>query len=173
MMERLLMRIPSSRTIADLPRLIFPIIAVTPCIVIGVFCVPTPLEAAPNAIRQIQPTIAAEYIEALRTTNAFLAAWVSRDAEAGLKLMSSRLRADADGESWLRQFMVGLSNPHHEAFKIAEGKKGGANRYIFSVTLYELFSGEKAGYGYVGKLEVVKEREEWRIDVLPKSSDNP
>jgi len=115
----------------------------------------------------------ANYLGALQTTNAFLWAWVIRDADVGLRLMSDHLRGKVNDDSSLRQFMVGLSNPHHQAFKIEGGRKLSDNRFIFSVTLYELYSGENKGFAYKGLMEVVKEGNVWRVDRLPRSSDNP
>lgn len=125
-----------------------------------------------NVARQLRPTISAEYLEALRIANDFLAAWIARDADAGSRLMSDRLKSDVGDESWLQQYVVGLSNPHHQAFSLGEGQKKGRNRYVFPVTLYELYSGERMGYRYISTLEIVKEGNVWRVGVLPKTSDN-
>jgi hypothetical protein len=114
-----------------------------------------------------------EYLEALQMANSFLWAWVNRNAEVGLRLMSNRLRSQTKNEAWLRQFMVGLSNPHHQAFKIWSDQIERTNKYVFSVTLYELYTGEPKGIGYTSDLEVVKEGNTWRVDRLPRSSDNP
>ena len=72
------------------------------------------------------PSVA--YLEALEIANAFLWAWVTRDADGGLRLMSDRLRAQINDETWLRQFMVGLSNPHHQAFEIGHGRRQTTSR---------------------------------------------
>ena len=114
----------------------------------------------------------AEYLEALQIANAFLWAWTNRDAEAGLKLMSNRLRAQVKDDAGLRQFIVGLSNPHHQAFEIGSGRKQNAGRYSFQVTVYELYEGEQFGIGYKTTIEVVREGSNWKIDRLPRSSDN-
>lgn len=116
-------------------------------------------------------TPSAAYLEALETANAFLWAWQTRDADGGLRLMSDRLRAQINDESWLRQFMVGRSNPHHQAFEIGHGRRQTTSRYTFSVTLYELYSGERMGAGYRSMLEVAKQGKVWRVDRLPHSSD--
>jgi len=115
----------------------------------------------------------AAYLEALQVVNSFLWAWVNRDAESGLRLMSDRLRFQIKDESWLRQFVVGLSNPHHQAFEIGRGRPKANNRYEFSVTLYEFHAGERTGVRYQSSLEAVKEGQVWRVDHLPISSDNP
>jgi len=113
------------------------------------------------------------YLEALQTANAFLCAWVNRDAINGLPLISERLRISINDESWLSQFIVGLSNPHHQAFLISQGHNVGTERYVFPVILYELYSGTKISFEYLGTIEVIRQGKNWRIDRLPKSSDNP
>ncbi len=123
-------------------------------------------------VQQLIETSSADYLEALRTANEFLWAWVYRDAEAGIKLISNHLRYQIKDDSWLRQFMSGLSNPHHQAFTIGSGSRQG-NKYIFPVVLYDFYTGEQKGFEYIGTLEIVKEGDFWRIDRLPKSSDNP
>lgn len=129
--------------------------------------------AYPMIVQDVEQTPIAAYLEALQTANAFLWAWVTRDAEAGFGLISDRLRAQIKDESWLRQFLVGLSNPHHQAFEIGRGRKQTASRYAFPVTLYEFYTGERAGFRYPGTLELVKQGGRWRVDRLPCSSDNP
>ena len=113
----------------------------------------------------------ASYLEALQTANAFLWAWVTRNAEEGLQLMSDSLRAQIKDQSWLRQFVVGLSNPHHQAFEIGHGCQQTTSRYAFPVTLYEFYSGEQLGTGYLGILEVARQGEVWRVDRLPHGPD--
>lgn len=115
----------------------------------------------------------ADYLEALQTADAFLIAWVKRDTTNGLVLITERLRAQINDASWLRQYISGLSNPHHQAFEIGRGEKVGSNRFKFPVVLYELYIGETTGYAYSSTVQVIKDSEGWRIDVLPKSSDNP
>jgi len=115
----------------------------------------------------------AEYLEALRTTNAFLWAWIMRDYQTGNGLISDKLRRKVNDDTWLKQFIVGLSNPQHQAFLIENGRKLQDGRFMFSVILYELYFGEDKGSVYRGFLEVVKQGNVWRVDRLPKSSDNP
>ncbi|OGP72629.1 MAG: hypothetical protein A2V86_04270 [Deltaproteobacteria bacterium RBG_16_49_23] len=127
----------------------------------------------PNERVPTEERPSANYLEALQTANAFLLAWVMRDAEVGLRLLSDHLRGKVNNDAWLRQFIVGLSNPHHQAFEIEAGRKLSDTRFIFSVTLYELYSGENMGFAYKGVMEVVKQGNVWRVDRLPRSSDNP
>jgi hypothetical protein len=113
----------------------------------------------------------AAYLHALQTANAFLWAWLTRDADEGLRLISNHLRTQIHDDERLRQFVVGLSNPRHQAFEIGRGCRHNTNRYAFPVTLYELYSGEQVGARYLGILEVEKQSEVWRVNRLPRSPD--
>lgn len=131
----------------------------------------------PNSHGKVEPTTKSEdpsasYLEALHVANTFLWAWVRRDPDIGLPLISNRLRAQVNDESWLRQFIQGLSNPHHKAFEITAARHPSSNQYRFLVVLYELASGEPTGFQYKGIMEVIRETGKWRIDHLPRSSDN-
>lgn len=112
-----------------------------------------------------------DYLGALRAVDQFLCAWVARDGDSGLRLISQRLRAEVGDEAWLRQFLVGLSNPHHQAFEMEGSGQGDGARYSFRVMLYELSTGQETGAGYEGVIEAVKESGEWRVDRLPRSSE--
>lgn len=141
---------------------------------LGVVVVATTLSlttAWPAAPQHGDHTPSAAYLEALETVNAFLWAWLTRDADGGLRLMSDRLHTQINDETWLRQFMAGLSNPHHQAFEIGHGRRQTTSRYTFPVTLYELYTGERMGAGYRGMLEVAKQGEVWRVDRLPHGPD--
>jgi len=117
-------------------------------------------------------TTSATYVEALGVENGFLHAWVNRDANTGLTLMSPTLRQPPRGnESWLRLYVQGISNPHHQAFELQRGELI-ANRAVFPVTLYELYSGESTANSYASSIELVREGESWHVSKLPKSSDN-
>src|SRR5436309_15021895 len=101
--------------------------------------------------RDQRPTAAtADYVAALSVANQFLHAWIQRDQSPGIQLMSPRLRsspaADKSGEvgSWLEQYMSGLSNPHHVAFEIGQGRSVAKGRFEFPVVLYEWADGEPA-----------------------------
>lgn len=118
----------------------------------------------------------ADYILALRTTNSFLAAWSSRDADAGVALMSHALLAPGGTattarQAELRQFVEGPSNPGHQAFDVAAGIRRSADRYAFPVTLFELYQGADHGDEISDTLEVVRDDDGWRVDRLPRSAD--
>jgi hypothetical protein len=120
------------------------------------------------------PTTApsSRYLSALGVADAFLAAWVARDVDAGLALMSPRLRAShASDEPWVRQYMSGLSNPHHVSFEISRGKEMQRDRFVFPVILYEAYTGEPSGWAYRGSIEVIRHEERWGVDRLPRTSE--
>ena len=120
-------------------------------------------------------TVPTSYVQALETANAFLWAWSNRDADSGTKLISQKLLAKLkkeNREDWFRQYMTGLSNPHHLSFEIGRGKKINSKRFTFPVTLFEYYTGEPKAFQYKSKIEVIKEGDSWRVDVLPTTSDN-
>jgi hypothetical protein len=131
-----------------------------------------PTATWPGTPQHGDQTLPAAYLEALQTANAFLWAWLTRDADGGLRLISDRLRSKINDDSWVRQFMVGLSNPHHQAFEISHGRRQTSSRYAFPVILYELYDGEPMGASYRGILEVAKQGNVWRVDRLPHGPDN-
>jgi hypothetical protein len=118
------------------------------------------------------------YVQALQTANTFLHAWLDRDAKDGLSLMSTVLLkppADstaAEHTAWLQLYMSGLSNPHHQAFEIHEGKVVDRDHFSFPVTLYELATGQPTANAYSNFIELVHESGGWRVLILPQSSDN-
>jgi hypothetical protein len=121
-----------------------------------------------------EPTASASYVQALETANEFLVAWSMRDADSGTKLISQKLLSKLKKENnddWFRQYMSGLSNPHHISFEISEGKKINSKRFAFPVTLFEYNTNDPKAFRYKSKIEIVKEGDSWRVDVLPDSSD--
>ena len=114
--------------------------------------------------------ITADCLKALQVADSFLWAWVNRD-EGGLELVTDRLKKEINDDSWLRQYMVGLSNPRHQAFEIGGACESSAASYSFAVTLYELAWGEAEGDSDKGTITLVKEGGVWRVDSLPTSSD--
>ena len=123
----------------------------------------------------LQPSTPAYYVEALQTVDSFLWAWINRDADVGLKLISQVLLSKLQKtktEEWFRQYMIGLSNPHHFSFEIEPGKQINPKRFVFPVTLYEYYTGEPKAFKYKSKIELIREGDSWRVDVLPLTSDN-
>ena len=119
----------------------------------------------------------ADYILALRTANSFLTAWAMRDHDAGVALMSRALRrSDADTqdqrEAELRQLVTGLSNPSHQAFLIEAGLQRRLDRFVFPVSLFELYLNADHGNSWADTVEVVRDGDEWRVDRIPRVGDS-
>jgi hypothetical protein len=108
----------------------------------------------------------AAYVSALRVADAFLQAWATGDADAGFSLVSQRLRADT-AEAEIRQYLEGLSNPHHMCFEVGAGTEVDSTRLAFPVVFYDYYLGEPGAYRHAGSLEVVREPGGWRVDALP------
>lgn len=123
----------------------------------------------------LEPSTPHIYVQALQTADSFLWAWVNRDADTGRRLISrgfsSKLQKE-NNEEWFRNYMIGLSNPHHHSFEIGSGKRINTERFSFPVTLYEYYTGEPKAFQYKSKIELVRERDSWRVNVLPLTSDN-
>jgi hypothetical protein len=116
------------------------------------------------------PSTPAPYVFALQTADSFLWAWINRDAEAGFRLISDRLAAKIKkekNEEWFKDYMVGVSNPHHHSFEIGPGKIMNHGRLSFPVVLYEHYTSEPKAFKYKSRIEVVREGDVWRVDRLP------
>ena len=126
-----------------------------------------------------KPDTPAEYVQALSVANAFLNAWVMRDTETGLRLLSEAVRnppaheSEVDRDSSLRQYLSGLSAPHHQAFELGHGRRTSPGKFVFPVTLYEYATGMSGAFSYRSEIELVSERGRWVIGRLPRSGDNP
>jgi hypothetical protein len=124
------------------------------------------------------PNTDMEYVQALAVANTFLGAWVTRDTETGLRLLSDAVRkssmreSQVDREAALRQFLSGLSNPHHQAFEVGRGRRSDSGTFVFPVTLYEYANGMSSAFSYRSEIELVNERGQWVINRLPRTSDN-
>ena len=141
-------------------------------VVLGLWA--TTVAAAPGPPKRHHDGPAASYLEALRVADLFLNAWVKRDVNGGLALVSAAaLTRDSGGRVDLSggvpDYISGISNPHHEAFEISPGRQVGPDRCAFPVRLFELYLGESTGFAYSDTLEVVRQGGEWRIDRLPRS----
>jgi hypothetical protein len=133
------------------------------------------LVALPVGGKVFEQSTPARYVEALEIADSFLWAWVNRDAETGLKLISHGLLSQLKqkkNEEWFRQYMIGLSNPHHSSFEIGPGKEINPKRFVFPVTPYEYYNDEPGGYQYKSKIEIILDGDSWRVDVLPLTADN-
>jgi len=123
----------------------------------------------------LTPSTPTNYVQALQTADSFLWAWVNRDADMGRRLisrsLSSKLQKE-NNEEWFRDYMIGVSNPHHHSFEIGSGKEINPKRFSFPVTLYEYYTGESKAFKYKSKIELIREDDRWRVDVLPLTADN-
>lgn len=75
-----------------------------------------------------------DYVHALAVANQFLSAWILRDVR-GLDLISPSMRRKY-GVIYLKQWIIGLSNPHNESFDITNGVRINDKRYSFRVHYY-------------------------------------
>ena len=147
------------------------------CVFIVVVATMALLAPVPDVAGQKQSAVPEQYLRALHVADLFLTAWVERTPDTGLALVSARtLAADADSSrpdlrSGLRQYLTGLSNPHHEAFEIEAGRVLGPDRIVFPVRLFELYLGEPAGLVFSDSLELVLQEGEWRVDRVPRTYD--
>lgn len=145
----------------------------TSIVVVALACMTLLLASAADGSGANSSSPSAQYIEALGVANRLLTAWAGRDPD--LRLMSERvLAAGADSarpdlRGGLREYMTGVSNPHHVAFEIFAGRMTGADRVSFPVRLFELYAGESTGLVYADTLEVVLQSGAWRVDRLPRT----
>lgn len=110
-----------------------------------------------------------DYVLALTTANQFLYAWATRNQYDGLALLSPRLKAKFP-EEYLRSYISGLSNPHHQAFEVGRGKRLPSGGFAFPVAMYEHYTGQKETVGPPKPLTIVVIRagpESWLVDELP------
>ena len=106
---------------------------------------------------------------ALSAANQFLYAWATRNQYDGLALLSPKLK-DKYPEEYLRSYISGVENPHHQAFEIGRGKRLAPGRVSFSVALYEHYTGQKENIGQPKTLTIVLIQsgpENWLVDELP------
>ena len=106
-----------------------------------------------------------QYVEALAAANRFLHAWQTQDHEAGLLILTDAAKRSAS-ENRLEKI---FSHPSDvvEAYEIGRGKKTGAGRYVFPVTLFEVVDGRKLHPRYAQVVVVQTGKDDWAIDKLP------
>ena len=110
-----------------------------------------------------------DYVRALSAANQFLFAWETRNQYDGLALLSSKLK-NKYPEEYLRSYISGVENPHHQAFEIGRGKRLAAGRFSFPVVLYEHYTGQKETVAHPQALTIVLTQagsENWLVDELP------
>ena len=113
----------------------------------------------------------ADYVLALSTANRFLEAWRIRDQDAGLALLSPRLRKSQAEDEW-RMAISGCSNPHHQSYEITGGRRLPDGRIQFDVWLHDHYTGQRYGASPRNAAEhiilIELEREQWRVDDTPQ-----
>ena len=109
------------------------------------------------------------YIAALAVANEFCQAWKHRDEAAGRALLSLRLiRQHSDKR--LSAAIVGVSNPHHAAYEISEGRKLAEGRYEFKLRLFFQYTGLHGDRieSPLDRIVVARiDAEHWRVDQFP------
>jgi hypothetical protein len=109
-----------------------------------------------------------DYVLALATADHFLHAWQTQDEEAGLLMLTDRIR-QRTSEDLVRSFFSSPTNPR-TSYEIGHGKKLASGRYEFPVALYQPSprNGHKWMLPLTSTLIVVRSgKSEWAIDNLP------
>lgn len=113
-------------------------------------------------------------LDALRVANQSLEAWIQRDRKVGAALLTPALIRHMGGtgdDTNLSGYLVGLSNPHHEAFEITSEVGVGRKRVGYEVRLYEAVTGDKnppQDRPKPGKMILsMSPNRNWLIDTLP------
>jgi hypothetical protein len=109
-----------------------------------------------------------EYVSALGTANDFLHAWQTQDREAGILLLTDRVKQGTPEDSLVRFFSRTACKA--QSFEIQRGRKLGPGRYRFPVSLFQqpAAAREKWMRPQLSSLVVVRRRSnEWSIDKLP------
>jgi hypothetical protein len=109
-----------------------------------------------------------DYVLALATADHFLHAWQTQDEEAGLLMLTDRIR-QRTSEDLVRTFFSSPTYPR-TSYEIGRGRKRGSDRYEFPVALFQPSSrnGHKWMRPLTSTLTVVRSgKSEWAIDNLP------
>jgi hypothetical protein len=125
--------------------------------------------SSPQGDRSATKIVDRNYILALSATNRFLNAWRMRDQDAGLSMLSGRVKQQPLDN--LRSYISGLSSPHHEAFEIFNGRSLPGGRFAFDVRLYEYYKDQddSAEVPKPSRIVLVKNSaQEWLVDELPE-----
>ena len=132
---------------------------------------PASLSAKPFASARATkpvPPVDAEYVLALAAANNFLHAWQTGDPEAGLLLVTDRLRQRTTENALVNFFSPGPSQ--WQSFEIGRGKKLAPGRYQFPVSLFQKSAAANCRWmrPETSVLIVVKAgKNDWAIDRLP------
>ncbi|MGC2193085.1 MAG: hypothetical protein WA628_00310 [Terriglobales bacterium] len=125
--------------------------------------------AAPSLARSKPPAppVNSNYVSALATANDFLHAWQTQDQETGTLLLTDQLKQRTAEES-LNSFFSSAVRP--QSFEIGRGKKLGAGRYQFPISLFARSAKASSRWTRprTSALIVVRAgKSDWAIDKLP------
>ena len=101
------------------------------------------------------------YVSALAAADKFLQAWQARDEEAGVMLLSDRLRQHTNEEVVRRWFAAS----GEQGFEVSSGKKLGAGRYQFAVELWT--ADGRRTHRRTGMVVLVSAGGEWLVEKMP------
>lgn len=122
-----------------------------------------------TAKRHASNLIDQDYVLALSAADQFMYAWATRNQDDGLALLSPRLK-NKFPEEYLRSYISGISNPHHQAFEVGGGKRLPSGGFSFPVAMYMHYTGQRENSGPPKPLTIVMIQagpENWLVDELP------
>lgn len=113
------------------------------------------------------PPVDRDYVSALSAADRFLHAWQTDDEEAGILMLTDRLKQRSNEET-VHEFFS--ADPLRASYEIGRGRKISSGRYEFPVSLFQSPSqnGPRWMHPQSSALIVVKAgRTEWAVDKLP------
>ena len=135
------------------------------CILLSLFT------SAANSRTKPSPAADPDYVVALSAANQFLHAWQAHDEEAGILLLTDRLR-EHTREEYLAALLV--ASPTPQAYEIFRGRKLAAGRYQFPIALWQSSAPNPPSTAHhsphprVTTLIVTRTpKDDWLIDKLP------
>ena len=123
---------------------------------------------APAKSRVSPPPVDQDYVVALAAADCFLHAWQTEDEEAGILMLTDRLK-QRSSEDAVHDFFTGPESKR-TSYEIGRGRKLSAGRYEFPVALFLSPSqnGPRWTRPQASALIVVRSgRADWAIDRLP------
>ena len=135
--------------------------------------------ASATDLAPCQDSASAEYLQALSVADEFLAAWMFREEDKGIALVSAGLRKTVSDDK-LREYVSGLSDPYHCSFVVGPGVQPhkGEQGFEFPVTFFFLYNGESTGGGYKTSIKIGRTKDcdthtqGWCVQSLPSSYDS-
>ena len=125
----------------------------------------TPLSSKTHSVGD--PPVDRDYVSALSAADRFLHAWQTDDEEAGILMLTDRLKQRSNEET-VHEFFS--ADPLRASYEIGRGRKISSGRYEFPVSLFQSPShnGPRWMHPQSSALIVVKAgRTEWAVDKLP------